>query len=331
MCTPAVRSEDEGALLECLERTCPELFGSPSAVAGVSLSRSGLSTSYDTYLITLRLTAGEELTLFLKDFGFSQLPKEGLEQRRERELRVYRDLLAGANLGTARYYGSVWDRSAGRFWLLLEFVRGTEVCDCDFQCWVAAAGWLGRMHAHFARRADLLSTCDFLVRHDARFFHSVAAGALRSAARCSPDPSNRLARVLRRYGKVVETMVAQPPTLVHGTYRPGQVLVDDHRQAWRVCPVDWEMAALGSGYYDLAYIADGFDPPRLDEMVGAYRREALGAGMAIPSHDRVKAIVDCYRLHRALNWLCKAGDFPGAGEKVSRLTAMAEQLACGVL
>jgi aminoglycoside phosphotransferase (APT) family kinase protein len=331
MCTPTVKSVDEGTLLGCLESTFPELFGSPSAVAGVSRSRSDLSTSYDTYIITLRLTAGEELKIFLKDFGFSQLPKEGVEQRRERELRVYRDLLAGANLGTARYYGSVWDRSGGRFWLLLEFVPGTEVCDCDFEYWVAAAGWLGRMHAHFARRADLLSTCDFLPRHDARFFHSVAAGALRSAARCSPDLSDRLVRVLRGYGKVVETMVAQPPTLVHGTYRPGQVLVDARRQPWRVCPVDWEMAALGSGYYDLAYIADGFEPPRLDEMVGAYRREVMGAGMTVPSHDRVKAVVACYRLHRALNWLNKAGGLPGREETVSRLTGMAEQLAGGVL
>ena len=32
--------------------------------------------------------------------------------------------LSGAGLGTAEYYGSVWDRGRERYWLLLEFVDG---------------------------------------------------------------------------------------------------------------------------------------------------------------------------------------------------------------
>ena len=58
---------------------------------------------------------GESFRFFLKDYGFSRQSKDAPEARRDRELRVYRDLLAGADLGTPAYYGSVWNEQVGRF------------------------------------------------------------------------------------------------------------------------------------------------------------------------------------------------------------------------
>src|SRR5437762_11485756 len=46
-----------------------------------------------------------------------------------------------------------------------------------------------------------------------------------------------------------------------------------------ICPVDWELAAIGSSFYDLAFLADGFEPPRLDQVLEAYRAEALRGGI----------------------------------------------------
>src|SRR5205823_228814 len=80
---------------------------------------------YAAEVLTVRLDSGAAFRVFLKNFGLSARPKDGPRQRREREVRVYRELLAGAGLGTAGYYGSVLDEARGRLWLLLEYVDGT--------------------------------------------------------------------------------------------------------------------------------------------------------------------------------------------------------------
>ena len=67
-----------------------------------------------------------------------------------------------------------WDESQGTFWLLLEFVNGVEVRFCEFEYWIAAAGWLGRLQGYFTQHSDRLSACDFLVHHDTDFFQSRA-------------------------------------------------------------------------------------------------------------------------------------------------------------
>jgi hypothetical protein len=118
---------DEGAMRDRLERMIPAMLGGGSGIMDIRWSRFKLSTSYDTYLVAVRLISGDEFKIFLKDFGFSVRPKDSPKQRRERELRVYRDLLTAAEIGTAMYYGSIFDESEGRFWLLLEFVDGSPV------------------------------------------------------------------------------------------------------------------------------------------------------------------------------------------------------------
>jgi hypothetical protein len=99
----------------------PTMLGGGEKIMDIRLSRFKLSTSYNTYLVTVRLISGDEFKVFLKDFGFSVRPKDSPKQRRERELRVYRELLPEAEIGAARYYGSISDESKGRLWLLLEF------------------------------------------------------------------------------------------------------------------------------------------------------------------------------------------------------------------
>jgi hypothetical protein len=322
----ALQQADEEALRGCLEGTFPELFGGASEVASVSRSRFEASASYDAYVVTVRLAAGGELKIFLKDFGFSRLPKEGLDQRRERELRVYRDLLAGAELGTARYYGSVWDSSEGRFWLFLEFVDGLLLRDCELDYWVEAAGWLGRVQGSFARHPDRLARCDCLLRHDAGFFQSKAEQALRAVSQTSASLAARLGEVVSRYDRLVAVMASQPSTLVHGSYRPENILVGCHAQPPRVCPIDWELAAVGAPLYDLAFISDGFQPPELDRLWGAYREQAGAWDFTVPDREEMRYVVDCFRLHKILKSLSESWEkrFPAA--TVAKLVEMGEGL-----
>src|SRR5205823_11542211 len=99
--------------------------------------------------------------------------------------------------------------------------------------------------------------CDFLARHDADFFWSKARAALDAVSAVSPPLADRLGGALGRYGRCVEVMAGEPPTLVHGTYKPRHILVDPHARPPRLCPVDWELAAVGSALYDLAFLAYG--------------------------------------------------------------------------
>src|SRR5207249_4326179 len=141
----------EAILREHLQAIVPQLCGASSPITAIHRGRSEYSSSYECAIISVQLANGEQFKVFLKDFGFSHIPKTEPHRRRERELRVYRDLLAGAEaeLGTARYYGCVWDGDErngqeGRHWLLLEHMEGTEVRYCDFRYWVEAVRWLGR-------------------------------------------------------------------------------------------------------------------------------------------------------------------------------------------
>src|SRR5205807_1492305 len=102
-------------------RTSPFPTGSR---CGKSSTLSASAASYAAEVLTVRLDSGAAFRVFLKNFGLSARPKDGPRQRREREVRVYRELLAGAGLGTAGYYGSVLDEARGRLWLLLEYVDG---------------------------------------------------------------------------------------------------------------------------------------------------------------------------------------------------------------
>ena len=318
---------DEDALRQCLERSLADLSGRPPAIVGIHHTRPDNSTSYALDILTIQLGTGDEFKVFLKDFGFSRLPKDGLVQRRDRELRVYRDLLAKADLSTAKYYGAVWNEPRQRFWLLLEFVDGMELRSCEFDEWVRAAGWLGRLQGHFAQHSNALNACDFLVRHDAGFFRSKAELALHAVSQISTSLADRLASILNRYDPLVEVMASQTLTFVHGSYRPQNILMNLNSEPVRVCPIDWELAAFGAPLYDLAFLSDGFEPPRLDLLWDAYRQQAARYRVSVPDQEEMRYLVDCFRLHKIIKSLSESVSWKFPENTVTRLVGMGEELS----
>ena len=326
------RAEDEEALRTCIERIVAEQFNaSPSSIAAIEQKRSQFSSFYAADVVTIRLTSGKEFKVFLKNFGSFHHAKDTMKDRREREVIVYRDVLAGSDLGTPKYYGSVWDESAGRFWLLLEFVEGLPMSHLEFEDWIPPAGWLGRMYGYFSKHPEKWEKCDALVRHDSAFFNSIAEEALRTVSEYSSDLGKRLEPIVRRYDKAVGVMTSQPRTLVHGTYRPPQIIIDKSRDPMRICPVDFEKAAIGASLYDLTFIADGFDTPRLHRLFEAYRDEAERAGVDVPDDREMTHIVDCFRLHRIMNWLAVSMARKYERDVIHKLMDMADSVGRLVL
>ena len=331
MTTHTPQRADGDALRQCLEVIVPDICGTRSAIVGVHRRRSEYSSWYSSDIITVQFVTGDVLKIFLKDFGSYQRPKEGMIQRRERELRVYRDLLAEADLGTAKYYGTVWDESQGRFWLLLEFVNGMQVRHCNFEYWVAAAGWLGQMQGYFTQESSRLKDCDFLLQHDAHFFRSTVEHALYAVSQISTPLADRMLRMVHSYDRLVTVMANQPLTLIHGAYLPSQILVDFDTETPRICPIDWELAAFGSALYDFAFLVDGFNPPRRDRLWEAYRQAAAKYNIPTPEMEEMSYIVDCFRLHKIINWLSQVLDRQYPEKEVAKLVRMGERLSNLVL
>jgi aminoglycoside phosphotransferase (APT) family kinase protein len=317
----------EGELQRSIEQALMRMDLGNSPVAAIRRRGFPGSTSYAVEIVTAELASGQAIDIFLKDYGRSSQPKDRAAARRTRELRVYEELLDGEELGTARFYGSRWDEAASRFWLMLEFVEGELVRDCSFESWLPAAAWLGRLHGRFARRRAGLRACGFLVRHDTAFFVDAAERALRTLSGLSEPLARRLAAVLEGYDAILTVLTRESDTLVHGSYRPQNVLVVRSSEPVRICPTDWELAAFGRSTFDLAFICDGFRPPRLDELFDAYEREAESFGLPLRDREELRHEVDCFRLHKTINSLGHLRQWPQPAKTAAKVVATAEEIA----
>jgi aminoglycoside phosphotransferase (APT) family kinase protein len=317
----------DASLIEAVKGALAGQIGDAPEIEGLQRTPLSAQSSYRIELLTLR-AAGRVEQIFLKDFGSCKHEKEHMGERRLRELYVYRELLAAAGLGTPEYRGSVWDECGQRFWLLLEYVEGTPLRDLAFDHWVQAARWLGRMQARFAR--ETLSA-DFLVEHDAEFFRSVAESARRAVGAVAPVLIPRLEAALHRYEGMVRGMADEPRTLVHGVYRPYNILVRSRAEAGAICVTDWEESAFGSPLYDLAYLSDGFEPTRLHLLIDAFEQEREAAGLVTRARDEVLSALRCLQVHRNLKTLSKADSREGFSAKgIAGLVSRAEELSRGL-
>jgi aminoglycoside phosphotransferase (APT) family kinase protein len=313
-------------LQRCVERIVDE-SDAPAKVADVKRTPAWHWGSYDNAILTVRLADGDELRLFLKDFGRSRLPKDAAAERRDRELRVYADLLHGAGLGTARFHGAHWDDAVGRHWLFLEFVDGEPLRYCPFERWLEAAAWLGCLHGHFAAEQRRLPTCRFLARHDADFFRHAGERALEAVSGLSTGLASRLAALLVTYDEVAPVLARDPDALVHGSFRPQNVLVAGKSTPARICPTDWELAAIGRSGHDLAFLVDGFDAPRLEALFAAYEREAERSGFLVRDPDGLRREVECFRLHKAISSLGHLRQWPHPADTADKVLSTAERIA----
>jgi len=319
------RQPDPAVLSDWVHETVNPSLRSDESIEGVRWSRSKFSSSYDCFVIDVRVSADRRIKLLLKDFGYSRLLKDDPDKRRDRELYAYRDLLSEAELGTARYYGSIWDSPNDRHWLLLEFVEGVEVRSLPLEYWVAAVGWLGKLHGKFAQQRGMLAEMDFLIRRDADYYQAKAQEALTIATAVAPSLSDRIESLVRSFARVIPDIAYLPPTLVHGSIGAPQIIVDCDVVPMRIAPVDWESATYGSGFQDVAKLTDGFEPPLLDDMLEAYVREAREHGLIVDRREMGHA-VDSFRLLRMINGLAQARRKSYALKDVTKVVNHGEEI-----
>jgi aminoglycoside phosphotransferase (APT) family kinase protein len=286
--------------------------GLERALAGVGLELTGeverrpspYRTSFPIEELRFALAGRGEVTVGFKQLEWARLePTAQLAKPRflhdpEREPEVYRALLPQAPAGPPEYFGTVLE--GDRHWLFVEWVEGRELFQVgERELWEETARWLASFHVALASEWDRAHDEAHLLDHDAAFYRRWIERAGEFAADTKP-----LEWLAARHEQVVEALLAQPQTVVHGEFYASNVLVAsdfDHspvgrKSDTRVAPVDWELAAVGSGLGDLAALVSGWPEFDREAITAAYAAEA-----GVPPFTRRD--LDLARLQVAIQWL----------------------------
>jgi hypothetical protein len=296
-------------------------FGRPCRIDRLEHRPSAFRTSFAIEEIDVLLENGTPVPILLKDLG----PQALLEGARRvkpaflhdprREIEVYRSLLAPHRLGTALCYGAVTDAAAGRFWLFLERVSGQELYQVgELSTWQSVARWLAVFHSRFVGQAARLTQAAPLLTYDGDYYQLWLRRA-RSFLPAGGPTRSGFDRLAGHYGRVVARLLALPRTFLHGEFYASNVLVQETGTGLRVCPVDWEMAAVGPGLMDLAALtAGGWSEADKNDIARSYLTEWAAQGAEMPQTETFCSALDHCRLHLAVQWLGWARDWSPPAE-----------------
>jgi aminoglycoside phosphotransferase (APT) family kinase protein len=263
-------------------------------------------TSYELDELDVRLSDGTRLQLMLKSLGRGALDpaarraKPGFLHDPLREIEAYRSLLADAELGTPHFYGAVVQPEQDRYWLLIENVSGEVLWQVgELDVWREAARWLAVLHSRFDGR-HLAGAEAHVLRYDAPFYASWMQRALEFADR---ETRERLEWLSTRYGQVVARLAEHPATFIHGEFYASNVLIQRGHGRLRVCPIDWENAAVGPGVIDVAALTTGaWSAPERERIARGYLEQSAALGHE-HDEDELLETLELARLHLAVQWL----------------------------
>jgi thiamine kinase-like enzyme len=292
-------------------------FGAPRAIEELQRSAAWYRSSFVLEELEVKLDDGLRLHLLFKNVSLQGLSEAGRLGKPTflpdplREIETYRRILASHLPDAALCYGAVADAELGRYWLFLEKVQGGKLTNVGrLDTWKRVAEWLATMHTHLGRQLRLrdLAEASHLIRYDSdlyRLWPRRAQAFLRQIEPAPPaDALERFDRLVAGYDRVIERLLALPLTLIHGEFYPNNVLVQETADYFRVCPVDWEMAALGPGLLDLtALVAGEWTEAEKQAMALAYHNMLVSNNGWAPAVEEFLFALDCCRLHVACQWL----------------------------
>lgn len=277
-------------------------YGSP--IQRMLRHRSPYSSSFALDRLDIALEDGREIRLVFKNVGGEGLLNEALRVKPrflyhpEREIEMYRAVLHSERHGTPACYVALADAGTDRYWLVLERVEGHRLAETgEFWVWEAAAQWLRRFHDEFSgNRPDVAA----VLTYDRSYYTDWLDRARAISARTSELHYATVTRLARCYDVVLDRLEALPVSLTHGEFYPLNVLVAPQPRGVRICPVDWEVAALAPGLMDLAAMTAGWSSAERRRLTAVY----YGNGAAgFSSLDDMQRALDYCRLHHAVQWL----------------------------
>jgi thiamine kinase-like enzyme len=328
-----------------IERMLGARFGREVHVAHVERRPFAYQTSSVIEAVEVELDDGTRLELLLKDVSRAGLQRAARQSKPaflhcpRREINVYQQILADGPPGSAICYGFVVDEDEDRFWLLLEHVHARELYQIgERPLWQAAARWLAQMHCCWEGRVEELQKRAPLLNYDDEFYRVwLRRAAEFQSRRSKTHPGWR--RLVDGYGHVIERLVALPKTFIHGEFYASNVLVEGSTHPHptspggrgggvRVCPVDWEMAAVAPGLMDVAALTAGrWSQDERTALLKAYHESLVNHGAERASLDELQRDLDLCRLHVAIQWLGWSPDWTAPAEHAHDWLADAMELA----
>jgi Ser/Thr protein kinase RdoA (MazF antagonist) len=307
---------DTADLRAALEHALRGHLGAPRRIFELERRPSAYGSSFTLEELDVRLDDGTALPIMFKNLSRRGLLEDARRVKPAflhdamREIDMYRVVLATSGLGTPTCYGAVVDQRAGRFWLFLEKVSGVELYQVgEFAIWQEAARWLAAMHTRLAgqRQKVTQARVPSLLTYDADFYRQWLGRARAFVRRGDPSRSGDARRdmewLAECHDRVVERLMALPVTVIHGEFYASNVLVQETAGGLRVCPVDWEMAAVGPGLIDLAALTTGrWNEAERKALALAYHGALMDSDWRF-TPDAFLAALDCCYLHLAIQWL----------------------------
>ena len=299
-------------LRAALERSLNDFFGTGVQIIMFERQPSVYRSSFNLEELTIRLDNGKELSVVFKDLGWDTLLDGGKRLKPKfiydprREIDVYRNILPKRSFGTAMCYGCEIDEQAGRYWLFLEKVRGTELYQVgEFETWAEVARWLARFHGYFADKTKKLPNESRLLRYDAPFYHEwmKRAQEYHSTDEKAETETKQLEWLAGRYDVVVERLMDMPHTFIHGEFYASNVLVNFDDGQNRVCPVDWERSGVGPCLIDLAALAGGWKHDKRAALADAYYHALPERVRWFANEEDFSAAFKYCQLYLAIQWL----------------------------
>jgi hypothetical protein len=307
---------DDALLRQTIEMTLGRYHGRSVRIGRLARTPSPYQTSSALEELDLELDDGAQLQLLFKDTSReaqcerARQVKPAFVHDPRREVETYGRVLNQHHLGFARCYGAVVDELSGRYWLFLEKVPGVELYQVNsLATWQGVARWLAAMHLAFAQ-ADVPARAREVraLTHDAAFYRLWMDRARRFVAD-EGDGALRTGRDLAwlasRHDAIIDRLTALPATFIHGEFYASNVLVEERPGGARVCPVDWEMAAVGPGLTDLAALTAGnWTEQERAEIAEGYWAVVESHRPAVwSSREAFLADLCCCRIQIAVQWL----------------------------
>lgn len=236
-----------------LMRGLEEVFPDEVPVAVVGREPNAYAAYYPSEIVACRFREGRTRQLLVK---YSANPDEmqgGRLTGPKYERLVYEHVLNGRQSSVPAFYGCHVDLTSGAMWSVTEYLAGAVQAHKMYpqaHGLGRAAAWIGAFHASGERELRV-DDAPPLHRHDAQFYRRWAEWTLEYEGNRQPW----LRQLVRRYDEVIDHLLAQPQVVVHGDYFADNVLLHGDT----VSPVDWELAAVGTGEVDLAALIVGWE------------------------------------------------------------------------
>lgn len=323
MRAPPVTRIPSEELRFALEEALSGHFGRRCRIQRLRRRRSVYSSTYTIENLEVELARGRRLSLVFKNLSPSSLLEAAQEVRPRflynplREIETYRSILDPQRFGTPICYGALYHPGQQRYWLFLERVRGPLLWQVgEMETWRQAAQWMARLHTEFELRGKVPRPAKFahLLTYDRRFLGVWASRAedflRKGAGEHTAKARRQFSRLVNGYERLIDRLLALPQTLIHGEFYPSNIILRQAGQEHRICPIDWEAAALGPSLMDLAALTSGdWNSDQKQDLVTAYREALVRVNGWPPPLPELMELVECCQLHLAMQWLGWATDW----------------------